>query len=207
MQVEPISGYDKFEQTTNIDGVFKFDRLYPACEYEVIVTAGKYLSPVKVKTVSSHEGTIKPKILPPIELRYRIDNPEVLIDTKKGVMWVKNANLVGKGLSWSQATAWVNDLVYAGYANWRLPSKEEWDDFVAMINDIKKFDGPLSQLGFYNTQDSDYWSSSSQTTYTESGSSYDLAWAVNIQNRDVRKCAKYYEFYLWPVRNITNQQN
>ena len=53
------------------------------------------------------------------------------IDVETGVTWMKNANLPGKPLPWradENVFSYVQNLNttnYAGYADWRLPTKDE----------------------------------------------------------------------------------
>ena len=42
-----------------------------------------------------------------------------IYDTDLQLSWLKNANT--NGLTWSQANTWADNLVVAGFVNWRLP--------------------------------------------------------------------------------------
>ncbi|MDO8803920.1 MAG: DUF1566 domain-containing protein, partial [Elusimicrobiota bacterium] len=66
----------------------------------------------------------------------------VTIDNKTGLMWVKVWNSAGcnngETLEWEEAMAFCAGLTYAGYSDWRLPSKE---DFTDIPNNLSLF-GP-----------------------------------------------------------------
>jgi hypothetical protein len=44
----------------------------------------------------------------------------LIYDDVLNVTWLQNANLAGTAMSWSEAIAWVADLEYGGYNDWRL---------------------------------------------------------------------------------------
>jgi serine/threonine-protein kinase len=51
---------------------------------------------------------------------------EVVVDNATGLMWMRAGN--GNYLEWDEAQKWVtklNQLGYAGYQDWRLPTLEE----------------------------------------------------------------------------------
>ena len=43
-----------------------------------------------------------------------------------GLMWSKEANQAGKGMTWNEAKEYVKKLELAGHKDWRLPSKAEF---------------------------------------------------------------------------------
>jgi len=51
----------------------------------------------------------------------------MIYDSAQDLTWMRNANVNGK-LSWSNATAWAEGLVYGGYDDWRLPTTLQFDD-------------------------------------------------------------------------------
>lgn len=44
-----------------------------------------------------------------------------VIDTSTGLMWTKSASMAPSVLPWETAVRWADELVYAGYDDWRLP--------------------------------------------------------------------------------------
>lgn len=43
-------------------------------------------------------------------------------DTDRGLMWLTDTNLSGSAMSWSDSMNWADNLVFAGYDDWYLPS-------------------------------------------------------------------------------------
>lgn len=46
----------------------------------------------------------------------------LIYDSAQDITWLQDANLAGGAMNWASATAWADNLVYAGYDDWRLPS-------------------------------------------------------------------------------------
>ena len=79
---------------------------------------------------------------------------EVLTDSASGLMWQKN--YTNKGMStWKEALFYCENLVYAGYSDWRLPNKNE----LASIVDYEK-DRPASDFPIVEMHDTLYFLSS-----------------------------------------------
>ncbi|MBD3290442.1 DUF1566 domain-containing protein, partial [candidate division KSB1 bacterium] len=77
-----------------------------------------------------------------------VDNGNgTITDTNTGLMWLKNANLAGETMTWEEANAWANNLRYAGYEDWRLPSGENPDGTVCN-----------SRSGGVNCTQTEFWS-------------------------------------------------
>lgn len=52
-----------------------------------------------------------------------IDNGDgTITDTDFGIMWLKDANMAGTTMTWDEANGWAENLEFAGYDDWRLPS-------------------------------------------------------------------------------------
>ncbi len=182
-QIEPIKGYEKFETTTGADGGFRFGKLFPASEYELVPYIDKYIAEaIRIKMKSGPEG--QTKLLPAaLELRFATPKEGVVIDTKTGLMWARNANIGERAMNWNEAMNWAQRLNYAGYnSGWRLPTKEEFEAFIHAIR--------LS-----NVQAGRYWSS---TTYAGITS---IAWCVVLPGGSVGFIGKSESSYVWPVRS------
>lgn len=128
------------------------------------------------------------------------------IDKKTGLMWTRDANITKKGKTWKDALKFIEKLnkeKYAGYSDWKLPSKEE---LVTLI-DYAKGEGykkdlhqVLSKVGFIIVWDNSnmrygtgrYWSS---TTFGE-GSAFAVDMGVGIMGA----IDKTTDYYVWPVR-------
>lgn len=46
---------------------------------------------------------------------------ETIYDTDTELSWLKDANTNGR-MNWSQAKTWADNLVFAGFSDWRLPT-------------------------------------------------------------------------------------
>ena len=108
----------------------------------------------------------------------------IYTDLASGLQWVRDGNLAGKQMNWDEAMAWAKQLDYAGYHDWRLPTKEELEIFA------KKGGGhPVDYFnsnGFSNTQLSGYWSS---TAYARDPKN---AWSSTAYARDPKNAWAVY---------------
>lgn len=85
-------------------------------------------------------------------------NAQLFKDTKTGLYWPVNGNVASKLMIWDEARRWVSVLDYAGYSDWRLPTKDELAAFVKTRG--KRPSELLNANGFINVQASGYWTSS-----------------------------------------------
>jgi len=135
---------------------------------------------------------------------------DVVVDTRTGLMWARNANIAGKKMDWSDATKWVEGSVfssrldYAGYGDWRLPTQEE----LALLAE-RGGSRPAEWFnanGFNNVQADWYWSGTENGSYrgqTELGQ----AGVVDMASGNVYSSyGKNNDDYVWPVRLATAQQ-
>lgn len=116
---------------------------------------------------------------------------DVVADTKTGLMWTRDGNIVGEKMTWDAAMNWAKNLNYGGYNDWRLPTKEELETF-AKRGGNRPSDG-FNANGFSNTQMSNYWSSSSY----DSG----YAWVVDFYDGSVHDYKKSSTTYVRGVRD------
>jgi hypothetical protein len=117
----------------------------------------------------------------------------IYTDPQTGLMWVRNGNLAGQKMNWSDAMKWAKNLNYGGYNDWRLPTKEEFKSF------SKRGGNKPSQWfnanGFDNIQSVSYWSGSSYADST------DNAWYVYMDDGFLNYLDKGYSYSVWPVRS------
>jgi len=78
---------------------------------------------------------------------------QTTIDTRTGLMWVKDGKSAGcnygKPLSWGEATDFCTNLSFAGYSEWRIPTREEMRGIVARDNSIDYTLFPHTKVGIY----------------------------------------------------------
>lgn len=121
-------------------------------------------------------------------------NPLVYSDSQTGLMWAKNGNISGRIMNWYDAIQWVNNLNYAGYNDWRLPTKEELGDFGKRRGNYTTATEWYRNYGFSNLRSDVYWSSSS---YADNKSQ---AWFGRIYGGDMNFDMKTDLCNVWPVR-------
>ena len=79
-------------------------------------------------------------------------NIEVVLDSKNNLMWVDDTSVIKLKKTHEDATAYCEDLIFAGYSNWRIPEIEEFETIVDK-NNYKNY----IKKGFkYNVPDG-YW--------------------------------------------------
>ncbi len=120
-------------------------------------------------------------------------------DKKTGLMWTRDANIAGR-MNWDKANDYIKQLnkqKYAGYTDWRLPSKEELGtliDYAKGEGYKKDFHQVLNKAGFRNVQARSYWSSSTYALNTSS------AWFVSMFGGNVDAFIKTGTNSVWTVR-------
>jgi len=118
-------------------------------------------------------------------------------DNLTGLEWVKAPHsLSGNSgtMTWSSAIDFCNRRTYAGYSDWRLPSRNELMSLIDCGHHSPTLpDGnPFSGVQI----DDNYWSSTSYQGYTDS------AWYVNMGYDDMSRTSHKLNgyWYVWPVR-------
>jgi Caspase domain./Protein of unknown function (DUF1566). len=106
----------------------------------------------------------------------------IVYDSRTKLLWVKDGNYFGKGMTWDNAKKACKKLVIAGLSGWHLPTKNE------LASLVDKFYQPTINPVF-DCESSRYWSS---TTYAPDTR---RAWLVyfndGVYNR-LRKSSSYY---------------
>ncbi|MBF0555264.1 MAG: tetratricopeptide repeat protein [Nitrospirae bacterium] len=136
-----------------------------------------------------------------------------MTDTTTGLMWTKNANLAGRGLTLQDTLKFVASMNYGsgtyGYKDWRLPIKNEiWSLINNAPYDKYKW---LNINGYIDVQPGWYWSSStwvytandqyyySRYSNSTSGTTGGV-WKVSALNGSAEMDAMISNNYVWPVR-------
>ncbi len=108
-------------------------------------------------------------------------------DNSTGIYWLQDANYTRKTMSWEDAVTFVEKLDAAGYTDWRLPTKEEFDYFLK--TSPEELNKSFDNMKYF------YWTS---TVYPlEQG----LIWTADIDNRNTKHTFRTNENYIWPVRD------
>ena len=124
----------------------------------------------------------------------------LIYDVDQGLTWTKDANLSGTTMDWATAVTWANNLTYAGYTDWVLPTITQLTtQFSTNLGEaegksITAIDGHNANYALFdNFQSYGYWSGSEHAIYSDSAQffgTYDgyqdydgkstqlLAWAV-----------------------------
>lgn len=157
------------------------------------------LSPLKEKQLQEqreqvHARQIVQQEIEVLSRQHQKDQEEKLLYSAPTtrLQWVRNGNLANRKMTWHEAQKWVGSLEYAGYKDWRLPTKDELVTFVNMAGKLSS--EYLNSKGFNNIQVDYYWSSS-----TYAGST-DNVWYVGMCDGYVNSIHKDYCRCVWPVR-------
>lgn len=121
--------------------------------------------------------------------RVRIDQKEVVIDTKNGLMWQDNSDVEKVKKDWQGAMDYCQNLVFAGYSDWRLPIM---DEFFSIRDESRK--GFAINNNFKNGIGDSYWSSSNIYS-TRHG------WSMSFEDGNDIGSLKDSNFYVRCVRD------
>ncbi|SNB47540.1 DUF1566 domain-containing protein [Geobacter sp. DSM 9736] len=136
---------------------------------------------------------------------------QTAVDQTTGLVWAKHANLPGKQLFWKgdgnvyEFIQKLNKDNYAGYADWRVPTKDELADLIGHAKSFgydpaNRETWPFQKLrlqGFQDVRDYGYWSSTRKSP-TE-------LWIADLAYGSVKPALDTKPYYLWPVRGGRNR--
>ncbi len=83
---------------------------------------------------------------------FRKSNLEVVIDTNTKLMWIDNLDVIKIKKDHENSIAYCENLVFAGYSNWRIPTI---DEFKTIVNK-KNYKNYINYRFKYNVPDG-YW--------------------------------------------------
>lgn len=117
-----------------------------------------------------------------------IAQPFIFIEPSTGLMWTRNGNIAEKKMTGKEALDWVKTLNYAGYNDWRLPTKKELDHFMYGNN----------LDGFFNITDASaiFLTSTRYNDYSDIFSTYDYRWSR------WESIGPISHGFVWPVRDV-----
>lgn len=108
----------------------------------------------------AQDGSYQPAVS---QQNYATQSPaagtSVTVDNITGLMWVTNPldALIGGAYTWLNAINACENLNYATYSDWRLPNVKE---LLSIVN-RQNLNPTINTTYFLNTQNSNYWSSTS----------------------------------------------
>lgn len=118
-----------------------------------------------------------------------------VLDNMTGLMWARNANLVGV-TNWDKAIIYCENLNYGGQTDWRLPNRRE---LFSLIDDGAMGVALPQGHPFSGVQDNYYWSSTADPQ--EALKHLDQKWIVDMGDGSViLNNVTNYNNYVWPVR-------
>jgi hypothetical protein len=110
-----------------------------------------------------------------ISVFFKDNGDGTITDKRTGLIWLQNANYADRTMIWNEALLYGETVDAAGHTDWRLPSKDEFETFIAGIPVEKDLRSLLEKCGFKNVQ-TYYWSS---TGYTPDSN---RAWRANLSD-------------------------
>lgn len=139
------------------------------------------------------------------ESQYAV-NRQVVVDRKARLMWTRTAAISPKPMvhaATQKLIAQLNAERFAGYNDWRMPTREDFEALLApgkhagWGSGITRYMADyLGTCGFTAVQSGNYWTASPATE--QPGYFY----AVNTWNGNSRPLEEKNYYYLWPVRGL-----
>ncbi len=83
---------------------------------------------------------------------YRKNNIEVVLDTTNNLMWVDSSSVIKVLKTHEDAITYCEDLIFAGYSDWRIPVIKEFETIVNKRN----YKNYIKRAFKYNVPDG-YW--------------------------------------------------
>jgi hypothetical protein len=133
---------------------------------------------------------------------------DVVVDTRTGLMWARDANLIalvtsintdGYGLTNYEASVFmssINQQAFAGYTNWRRPTTNEFIAFLGEGVSSAPFPGPFRNVVTQHP----YWSSTNHEQCSPGVGCYQAYDRVSAEHGFVLTTLSGSQGYLWPVR-------
>ena len=128
------------------------------------------------------------------------------VDQNTGLVWTLNANMPGHQLIWRgddnvyEYMKRLNETNYAGYADWRVPTKNEMESLIRYAKSLgyvaDRYETwpyqKLRQAGFSDVRDYDYWTSTRKSPQE--------MWVADLAKGEVQPKPENKPYCLWPVR-------
>ncbi len=133
-------------------------------------------------------------------------NRQVVVDRQSQLMWTRSATIFPKPTMHSDTQkliAQLNSERFAGYGDWRVPTRDEFETLVSRAKQegwgsgfTRYMADYLATCGFTAVQSGNYWSASPAPE--RQGNFF----AVNTWNGNSRPLDEKNYYYLWPVRRL-----
>ena len=91
-----------------------------------------------------------------------LSSQKVVYDNNTGLMWQQT--MPNETYTWEEALSYCNDLTYAGYGDWRLPTPQELLTIVDSSRTHPAIDTTYFPVDFVTTTSSLFWSSSTRVS-------------------------------------------
>lgn len=118
------------------------------------------------------------------------NNDGTVTDKVTALMW-QLVESDAATMNWKAALDYCENLILAGYDDWRLPNSKELQSIV----DYKAYDPAIDETSFQNTKSDSYWSS---TTFLDKTT--ENAWGVNFISGRIHTGDKSESYYVRAVR-------
>jgi len=123
-----------------------------------------------------------------------LEQDEVVLDIKTGLIWTKNACLSDFPMTWNEAFTFIEELNHSGlygYDDWKLPNRREL--FSLMSHEAINPSLPQGHPFIY-VFTGYYWTSTSCARLPNQ------AWYIHLGGARVFKGMKYGSYMVWPTR-------
>ncbi|MHA1991945.1 MAG: Lcl C-terminal domain-containing protein [Candidatus Hodarchaeales archaeon] len=163
------------------------------------------------QTISYHpgdDGDLQVGVESP-DPRFIDNNDGTVSDILTGLMWSKNADLAGSGLTWPQALQFIDEMNTGindnfGYADWRLPNVLEYRSMVdhgsySHTPNIFPFSNIISFGHLYWTSTSVYYWPHLADFYAWSFSP--LSGSIHVYHKNNDFPPHFAKMHLWPIRS------
>jgi uncharacterized tellurite resistance protein B-like protein len=123
----------------------------------------------------------------------------IYTDSETGLMWPKDGDIAPKKTTWYEAKEWVSSLNYAGYTDWRLPTK---DEVISLFHGISGYLQilHLTNKGIKINHKRCYWEATTSATYVTDPSEYADFFCFGETGLCGDFQAKNKSTYVFPVR-------
>ena len=129
-----------------------------------------------------------------VKIRFQVSK-QVISDKATGLSWLRNADILGKAVKWSDALTHIhrmNSEKWLGFQDWRLPNIRELES----LTDVTLHSPAIAARDGFKSIQPFYWSAT--TSVYEPG----YAWTLYSEDGNIGVGFKPgAEFHVWPVRS------